>query len=381
MDNAAAVAGLGAPALNRLLAALEAGGAAGTAELLEALPLGVAVLDASDDRFTVLYANARLFELTDSSPERMLGRPLGEALEPPEEMIQAVNQARRRGGPARVRFDAPDGRRWDFEATRVGDSERRRRLIATWHEVREDALHTSPLLTGEAGRNRSQFLNMAAHELRTPLSVIAGYVSMLADGTLGQGPAAWQAPLAVLVQKTSELAHLIDDILLAGRLESGKARTSGRTMDLSDALRDAVERARARAEMVAASVDVQAPAGPVLVHGDVDHVARILDNLVNNAFNYSRSRPRVRIALETDRGWALLRVQDSGRGIAPEHRELIFHQFYRVEDPADGFPPGTGLGLYISRALAERCGGSLELEWSEPEQGSRFLLRLPLAQP
>ena len=375
MDNAARVMGFGHSALERLLAALESGGARGTAELLDALPCPLAVLDGSDDRFSVLHANSRLLELTASGAGPVVGRPLRSLLEAPEEMVQAVNQARRRGGPSRVRFEGADGRRWDFEVARVGDPGQRSRLVATWHELPDDP---GPRVS-ERSRMRSQFLNMAAHELRTPLSVIAGYVSMLADGTLGQGPAAWQAPLAVLVQKTSELAYLIDDILLAGRLESGTARTAGRTMDLRDALREAIERARARAEMIAASVEVPAPDSPMLVRGDVDHVARILDNLLNNAFNYSRGRPRVRVRLDSDGDSALLRVEDSGRGIDTEHRDLIFQQFYRVEDPATGYPPGTGLGLFISRALAERCGGSLELEWSEAGVGSRFVLRLPLA--
>jgi signal transduction histidine kinase len=233
----------------------------------------------------------------------------------------------------------------------------------------------------EASRVRSQFLNMAAHELRTPLSVIAGYVSMLADGTLGEGPAGWKPPLEVLVEKTRELAHLIDDILLAGRLESGLARTSGRAIDLGEPLREALQRASARAELIGATVEVQRPQSPVTVSVDPDHVARILDNLVNNAFNYSPGPPRVRLTLEKVGDAALLRVEDSGRGIGREHRERIFQQFYRVDDPTDAYPPGTGLGLFISRALAERYGGSLELEWSEQGVGSRFLLRLPLSMP
>jgi signal transduction histidine kinase len=222
---------------------------------------------------------------------------------------------------------------------------------------------------------------MAAHELRTPLSVIAGYVSMLADGTLGEGPAGWKPPLEVLVDKTRELAHLIDDILLAGRLESGLARTSGRAIDLGEPLREALQRASARAELIGATVEVQRPQSPVTVSVDPDHVARILDNLVNNAFNYSPGPPRVRLTLEKVGDAALLRVEDSGRGIGREHRERIFQQFYRVDDPTDAYPPGTGLGLFISRALAERYGGSLELEWSEQGVGSRFLLRLPLSMP
>jgi signal transduction histidine kinase len=230
----------------------------------------------------------------------------------------------------------------------------------------------------EASRIRSQFLNMAAHELRTPLSVIGGYASMLADGTLGEAPSAWRMPLAVVVEKTKELAHLIDDILLAGRLESGVARTSRRSMDLTPALREATQRAGARAKLLDARLKVEPPQGTVQVWGDPDHVARILDNLVNNAFNYSPEQAEVSITSEIGEHWAVVRVEDRGRGISEEHRDHIFQQFYRVEDPKDGYPPGTGLGLFISRALAERYGGSLDLEWTEPGQGSRFTLRLPL---
>jgi signal transduction histidine kinase len=233
----------------------------------------------------------------------------------------------------------------------------------------------------DAGRVRSQFLNMAAHELRTPLAVIGGYVSMLADGTLGQAPGSFEVPLSVLVEKTRELAHLIDDILLAGRLESGVARTTGRSMDLKLALREASKRAEPRAELLAATIEMAAPKAAAGVWADPDQVARILDNLVNNALNYSPAQPHVTLSLEVGDQSAVVRVQDQGRGIRLEHRERIFQQFYRVDDPGDSYPAGTGLGLFISRALAERYGGSLELEWSEPGVGSRFTLRLPLNRP
>lgn len=231
----------------------------------------------------------------------------------------------------------------------------------------------------ESNRVRSQFLNMAAHELRTPLSVISGYVSMLADGTLGGPPTTWEAPLAVLVAKTRELAHLVDDILLAGRLESGVARASSRTLDLRETVEEAVQRARARAYLIDAEVKLALPGEPVLATYDVDHVARILDNLLNNAFNYSPGPARVRVEVQSERGWAIVRVEDHGRGIPANQHEKIFQQFYRVDDPGSGYPPGTGLGLFISRSLAERHGGHLDLEWSEPGSGSRFALYLPLA--
>jgi signal transduction histidine kinase len=80
-----------------------------------------------------------------------------------------------------------------------------------------------------------------------------------------------------------------------------------------------------------------------------------------------------------DRREARLTVEDRGRGISPALAERIFERFQRMEDPDQPAVPGTGLGLYIARELAQRCGGSLDLEWTEPGQGSRFALHLPLA--
>jgi signal transduction histidine kinase len=230
----------------------------------------------------------------------------------------------------------------------------------------------------DADRVSSQFLNMVAHELRTPLAVIGGYMSMLAEGTLGPVPAAWEGAVAVLIEKTHELGHLVDDILLSGRLESGAARTSGRSISVSESLRQAARRARPRADLLGADLMIRAPESEARVWANPDHVARILDNLVNNAFNYSPAPAHVQLELAVEGGAAVIRVEDCGRGIAVEHRDRIFEQFYRVEDPNQGVRSGTGLGLYISRGLAEKYGGRLDLEWSQPGAGSRFVLRLPL---
>jgi two-component system sensor histidine kinase SenX3 len=113
------------------------------------------------------------------------------------------------------------------------------------------------------------------------------------------------------------------------------------------------------------------------VKGDPDHIARILDNLVNNALTYSAKAPEVRIEVRRARK-AVIRVVDNGLGIAADDHERIFERFYRVESSAS-LHSGTGLGLYISRELAEAQGGSLDLESSAAGKGSTFRLTLPLA--
>ena len=232
----------------------------------------------------------------------------------------------------------------------------------------------------EASRLRSEFLNMAAHELRTPLTVISGYLSMLNDGSLGEAPVRWQGPIELLTAKAGELGRLIDDLLLTSRLESGGLPGRADELDLRGLAEAAARRAAPRVDLVRGRLTVDLPARPVTVVGDPEQLARVLDNLVNNALTYHRPNqsPSVRLEVLVEDGAALVAVEDRGRGVATAMRERIFERFVRGEESGDR-NAGTGLGLYISRQIAHRHGGSVELQWSIPGEASRFLLRLPMA--
>jgi HAMP domain-containing protein/signal transduction histidine kinase len=243
----------------------------------------------------------------------------------------------------------------------------------------EELLKQSQILFAEAqeaSKSKSAFLSMAAHELRTPLSVITGYLSMLQDGTLT--PDKWDRPLRVLMGKATELNSIVDDLLTAARIEGGTVPTDAKTLDLRDMARQAVTRAEARAGLLRAEMDYSEPAEPVAVTADREQLARIIDNLVNNALTYSAERPWVRLSVVTEGGPALI-IEDRGVGIPRDKQDKIFERFFRIDDPGLGPQPGTGLGLFISRELAERHGGSLTLETSEVGKGSTFVLRLPAA--
>ena len=234
----------------------------------------------------------------------------------------------------------------------------------------------------QASQMRSEFLNMAAHELRTPLTVINGYLSMLSDGSLGEPSPRWRETVDVLAVKGSELGRLVDDLLLTSRLESGGLPAHPARVDLRHLLEAAAERARARVELVGGELQLALPAEPVQVAADPDHLSRVLDNLVNNALTYGRPGVPAWVRLEAtvEDGTATVAVEDHGRGVPPEMRERIFERFVRAEIGGDP-RSGTGLGLYISRQLAARHGGRLELERTVPGEGSRFVLRLPLLRP
>ncbi len=232
-------------------------------------------------------------------------------------------------------------------------------------------------LYGEAhdlSRTKSDFMNLAAHELRTPLSVISGYLSMLQDGTFGPAPPTWANPLAVLAGKANELGSLVEDLLVAARLEAGTMPAAVSDFDLRSSVRDSLARSAPRAALLGAELVADLPAEPVPVRADPDHLARILDNLINNALTYSADKPWVRIAVSPGPPNEVT-VTDRGLGIPEAHREKVFERFYRVEHAELPRQAGTGLGLAISRELAERNGGSLEL--LPTKTGACFRLVLP----
>jgi signal transduction histidine kinase len=228
----------------------------------------------------------------------------------------------------------------------------------------------------EASRIKSDFLNMAAHELRTPLTVVTGYMSMLRDGSFGPAPLEWKHPVEMLDAKTAELGRLVEDLLLAARLDTGRLPVHKERIDLGAAAQAAVKRALPRAELLGADLDLELAEG-LLVDADRDHLARILDNLVNNALSYSRGTAEVRVRVLRRREGPAVEVEDQGRGIPPVLAARIFERFFRIDE--EGYPqqPGTGLGLYISRELAARQDARLWLDWSELGQGSRFVTAFP----
>lgn len=230
-----------------------------------------------------------------------------------------------------------------------------------------------------ASETKSAFLNMAAHELLTPLTVMSGYLSLMSGGSVGSPPESWEAPLGTLTAKTHEMERIVDDLLTASGLEVIPTPPANEAIDLRKVVEGAVERVGPRAELLGAEVTVDLPRDAVQVEADAEKLGRVLDDLVNNALTYTIHPPQVRIGLSTRSRRAIVRVEDNGVGIAEGDRERIFDRLYRVAD-SEVVVPGIGLGLYISRQLVESYGGTLVVESSTPGDGSVFALALPLAR-
>lgn len=223
----------------------------------------------------------------------------------------------------------------------------------------------------EARSAMKSLLDVVVHELRSPLSVAAGYVRMMRDGTIEPGADGAAPSLQTVEDKLAECQRLVDELLLAARLESGTVPSQPTVLDLTALARDAVDRAVPRAVLAGATVCADAPHGAVLASADPARVDRILNNLVSNALDHGGQQPQVTVTVGDD-GLPFLAVSDRGPGVAAADRERIFGRFVRGEQSR-----GSGLGLYLSRQLAEASGGSLELDVDRAGPGARFILRLP----
>ena len=227
---------------------------------------------------------------------------------------------------------------------------------------------------------KSEFLRVASHELRGPLSVLGGYLSLLSSGDLGKPPVRWRAPLQVLSAKTTELNAIMDQLLEVSRLDGDVMMRERTLFDLRDAVDAAVKRAEPRARLGGGGVTVERGGEHLGVVGDEGQVGNILDNLLNNALAYTRGPARVAVRCSAEGGRAVVRISDHGVGVPDELRRSLFGPFRRGRQQGVEEVAGTGLGLYISRELALAHGGTLILEQSTPGDGSTFTLAIPLAR-
>jgi PAS domain S-box-containing protein len=220
---------------------------------------------------------------------------------------------------------------------------------------------------------KSDFLNLASHELRGPLAVLKGYVSMFQDRTME--PAELSDVLPVLAMKVQEIELLVQQMLETARLDEDHLVLHHESFDL----RDALDRVLARFRPIAGPrhpLRASIPGEPVMTRADVGRVETVLANLVDNAIKYSPDGGSVRCRIGTEAGRVFVSVQDEGIGIAREAIGQLFSRFGRIVTPQNAHIGGTGLGLYLSREIARRHGGDI-LVTSRLGRGSRFTLVLP----
>jgi signal transduction histidine kinase len=221
---------------------------------------------------------------------------------------------------------------------------------------------------------RADFVSLVSHELRSPMASVIGSARTLQQRWRELSPEQRESFLALIAHETSRLADLIGDVLDTSRIEAGTFSYSFADVDLAQLVRDSAAAAEHGQDEVAIRALVRDPL-PV-VRGDRDRLRQVLVNLIDNAVKYSPPGDEVQVEAVGSDGRVVIEVRDRGPGISPEHQRIIFEKFGRVQ-VGEAAKPGTGLGLFIARSIAEAHGGSLEVR-SAPERGATFRLSLPI---
>jgi signal transduction histidine kinase len=229
-----------------------------------------------------------------------------------------------------------------------------------------------------ASRGKDELLAMLGHELRNPLAALAHAAQVLQ--TPGLSEEGGRRAREVLVRQNAHLARLVDDLLDVARVTSGKIVLSRRPLELAEAVRHGVATlaASGRTESCHVTLDLS----PVWADVDETRLEQVVTNLVGNALRFTPADGRIEVTLRAADGEAVLRVRDSGVGIAPEMLARVFDVFVQGPRGPDGGPGGLGLGLTLVRRIVELHGGTVEAASEGPGRGSVFTVRLPaLAAP
>ena len=221
---------------------------------------------------------------------------------------------------------------------------------------------------------RADFVSLVSHELRSPMASVIGSARTLQQRWRELTPEQRESFLALIAHETSRLAELIGDVLDTSRIEAGTFSYSFGDVDLGRLVRDSAAAAEHAQDEVAVTAVVRDPLPSV--RGDRDRLRQVLVNLIDNAVKYSAPGGEVRVEAESMNGRVVIEVRDQGPGISPEHQRVIFEKFGRIH-LGEHAKPGTGLGLFIARSIAEAHGGVLEVR-SAPGRGATFRLSIPV---
>jgi signal transduction histidine kinase len=219
---------------------------------------------------------------------------------------------------------------------------------------------------------RADFVSLVSHEMRSPMAAVIGAARTLEQRWRELTPDQRQAFLGLIADETTRLAALIGDVLDTSRIDAGTFSYRFGDVDVSALVHEAVASASLAQDEVPLEADVR-PDLP-LVRGDMERLRQVLGNLIDNAVKYSPAGSPVAVRAASHDHVVVVSVQDRGPGIGVEDQRLIFEKFGRVS--SGNSKPGTGLGLYIARSIAEAHGGTLDVV-SSPGRGSTFTLRLP----
>ena len=284
------------------------------------------------------------------------------------------------GEPVRFVNEAKMLNRWfDLYAFRVGGPDSRKVAVLftniTERMKAEHALRESAEAMVDLDRRKDEFLAMLGHELRNPLAPISNAVHLLRLQK-NEDPIQQQAR-GVIERQVGQLTHLVDDLLEVSRINTGRVQLRRERIVIGGIVERAVETAHPLIAQRGHQLTVSLPPQPIWLHADAARLEQVVVNLLTNAAKYTDEGGRIWLSVEQAGETAVMRVRDSGIGIAPELLPRVFDLFTQAERSLERSQGGLGIGLCLVQRLVELHGGTVEAH-SVLGQGSEFVVRLPV---
>ena len=231
----------------------------------------------------------------------------------------------------------------------------------------------------ELDKLKSEFVSLATHQIRAPLSAIKGYLSEVFEGGFGTVTPELEKVLRIVFQSTENLVHIVGDFLNISRIEQNKMKYELAPLDLKKLVEDLVKELKPNIDRVGLGFSFEAGAGDFTVNADIGKVREVVSNLVDNALKYT-PKGSIKLSLSADEAKkkVLLKISDTGIGIDPAVMPKLFQKFTRAEGANEVNIIGTGLGLYVAKMMIEGMQGRIWAESEGKDKGSQFYVELPI---
>lgn len=229
----------------------------------------------------------------------------------------------------------------------------------------------------EVDQMKDEFISMASHELRTPITGIKGYLSMILDGTFGQAPSIIKEKLGLVSEATKRIDELVVDLLDVSRIQQGRIQLEIMPLNLSEAVKEILAELKGQAEVKGLQLIYEKPAEKLpLVRADEQKLKQVLVNLAGNAIKYT-FKGKVTITSTPKEKTMEIKIADTGMGMSAKAKERLFEKFYRIKTKQTQNISGTGLGLWITKQLVEMMDGEIYVDSIEGV-GTQVTVLLPI---
>lgn len=247
-------------------------------------------------------------------------------------------------------------------------------IAFTYHDYYSKEVEKNLALREKLEKHKDEFIGIASHELKTPITTMKAYTQILQKRLIQKGDRTDQQLIKNINEQANRLTNLVDDLLNVSKLESGTVTFQKKPFDLNKLIKKVIGDMQ-----LSNGFHRILKEGKLLekIIGDEGRIEQVLDNLFTNAIKYSPKADKIIVRVSNSKSEALVSVQDFGVGIAKKDREKVFERFYRTNEKNEKNISGFGLGLYIASEIVKRHGGKIWVE-SKRGKGSTFYFTLPL---